>query len=316
MPMRTFKHKPTLRILVLLAAYGYVGFRVFISGGADFENIRVQDFQPQHYYILALTIVLALLNWTLEIWKWRIAMATVAPVRFATAMQAVLYGAGVGLLTPNRIGDPVGRVAMLPRVQRARGAAMAMVASMSQQLATIVFGVVGVVLWLYQSMPKVIPLALTFVLTFVSLVLVVFVIVRHQHILLSLSKFKFFAQRLKDESLNVNVPWRTLVQIVLLSLSRYVVFSSQLVLLMILFGFDGDVVMLYLAIFISYLLSSVVPTVAIAEVGVKASFAVIVVGAVWPNPLAITLASVLLWLVNVAIPALVGVWLPLVYKRN
>jgi len=147
-------------------------------------------------------------------------------------------------------------------------------------------------------------------------VLVVFVIVRHQHILLSLSKFKFFAQRLKDESLNVNVPWRTLVPIVLLSLGRYVVFSSQLVLLMILFGFDGDIMMMYLAIFISYLLSSVVPTVAIAEVGVKASFAVVVVGAVWPNPLAIALASVLLWLVNVASPALVGVWLPLVVIRD
>lgn len=311
-----FKVKSALRILVLLAAYGYVGFRIFGSGDVDFESILMQEFQPQHYYILILTTVLTLFNWTLEICKWRIAMAAIAPVRFATAMQAVLYGAGVGLFTPNRIGDPIGRVAMLPPAQRARGAAMAMVTSMSQQLATIVFGVVGVLFWLNQSMPKVVPQVLTVVLTIVSLVLVVFVIVRHQHILRSLSKFKVFAKLLKDEPLNVNASWQELAQIVLLSLGRYVVFSSQLVLLMILFGFDGDVVMLYLAIFISYLLSSVVPTVAIAEVGVKASFAVIVVGAVWPNPLAITLASVLLWLVNVAIPALVGVWLPLVYKRN
>ena len=264
-------------ILVLLAAYGYVGFRVFLSGDADFENILALHFQPQHYYILALTIVLALFNWTLEIIKWKVAMAAIAPVMFVTALQAVLYGAGVGLFTPNRIGDPVGRVAMLPPAQRARGAAMAMVASMSQQLATIVFGVVGVLFWLNQSMPKFVPLVLTFALTFVSLVLVVFVIVRHQYILRSLSKFKVFAKLLKDEPLDVDASWRTLVPIVLLSLGRYVVFSSQLVLLMILLGFDGDIMMLYLAIFISYLLSSVVPTFAIAEVGVKASFAVIAV---------------------------------------
>ena len=314
--MMKFKVKSALRILVLLAAYGYVGFRIFGSGDVDFESILAQEFQPQHYYILILTIVLTLFNWTLEICKWRIAMAAIAPVRFATAMQAVLYGAGVGLFTPNRIGDPIGRVAMLPPAQRARGAAMAMVTSMSQQLATIVFGVVGVLFWLNQSMPKVVPQVLTVVLTFVSLVLVVFVIVRHQHILRSLSKFKVFAKLLKDEPLNVNASWQALAQIVLLSLGRYVVFSSQLVLLMILFGFDGDIMMMYLAIFISYLLSSVVPTVAIAEVGVKASFAVVVVGAVWPNPLAIALASVLLWLVNVASPALVGVWLPLVVIRD
>jgi hypothetical protein len=316
MPMMKFKIKPILRILVLLAAYGYVGFRIFIGGDLDFDGIFAYEFQLQHYFILVLTILLALLNWTLEIWKWKIAMATFVPVRFATALQAVLYGAGVGLFTPNRIGDPVGRVAMLPPAQRARGVAMAMVTSMSQQLATIVFGVVGIVLWLYQSMPRMIPFALLVGLTLVSLVLVMAIIFGHQAILRRVARFKPIAKLLKDEPLDVVASGRTLVQIVLLSLGRYVVFSSQLVLMMMLFGFDGDIMMLYLAIFISYLLSSVVPTVAIAEVGVKAGFAVIVVGTVWPNPLAITLASVLLWLVNVAIPALVGVWLPLVYKRD
>ncbi|MFA6401838.1 MAG: hypothetical protein WCX31_09470 [Salinivirgaceae bacterium] len=49
-----------------------------------------------------------------------------------------------------------------------------------------------------------------------------------------------------------------------------------------------------------------IPTFALAELGVRGSVAVLVIGTLSPLSSAIIAASVLLWIINLALPALVG----------
>ena len=55
-----------------------------------------------------------------------------------------------------------------------------------------------------------------------------------------------------------------------------------------------------------FMLTSVIPTILISEIGVRGSVALIVFGVITDNGLALLVASVLLWIINVATPALMG----------
>ncbi|MBK5285783.1 MAG: hypothetical protein JJE25_10310 [Bacteroidia bacterium] len=57
---------------------------------------------------------------------------------------------------------------------------------------------------------------------------------------------------------------------------------------------------------IIYLVLSVIPTFAISEIGVRSSVALYYLGTVINNPVAIALASLSIWLINLVIPSLFG----------
>ncbi len=57
---------------------------------------------------------------------------------------------------------------------------------------------------------------------------------------------------------------------------------------------------------VCFLLASSIPTILISEIGVRGSVALFVFGVVSDLDIQIIMASVLLWLINVALPALLG----------
>ena len=56
------------------------------------------------------------------------------------------------------------------------------------------------------------------------------------------------------------------------------------------------------------MITSVIPTLLISEIGVRGSVALLVFGIITNNEIAIVFSSVLLWVINVAAPALIGLF--------
>ncbi len=310
------KLKSYLQICVLIIAYGYVGMRIFAANSLNLSGFLQRNHFKAHIYLMVIALLLVMVNWLIEAYKWQLATSNFCSKSVKRALSDVLYGAGVGLFTPNRIGDPVGRVAMLQPQFRTRGAAVAVVCSTSQLLATIVFGVVGILLWSNFRFPFTVPMWLSIMFIAILLIVILSFLFFYKDIFAWAKQFKAMAKLMDNESVDAHLSRSMFIKIIAVSFLRYAIFSTQLVMLMFFFGYSGSVLNLYPAIFVSYLFSSIVPTFALAEAGVKAGFAVIFIGAIWPNPLAITLASASLWLANVAIPALVGVWVPFASKRQ
>lgn len=305
--MRLIKHKRYLNYFAIAAAYGYVGFKLFEN-----REIDISSFSFGNSLFLVLAILLTIFNWLVEAHKWRVALRGIFNPLLSDAIKVVLYGAGIGLFTPNRMGDPVGRVAMLNPEFRARGAAMAIVCSMSQQLATILFGLIGLVAWYGTDIYSEISIkSFTMgMLVIASLALTLFVIFRFKRIATWVQSKKLFSSLLKNESQIIEIDRIQTLKIILLSIFRYTIFSSQLVLLLIFFGFTGNASELYPAIFISYLFASVIPSISVAELGFRVGFGLHFIGAIWPNAMGIATASIVLWIINVGLPGLIGVWMP------
>ena len=85
------------------------------------------------------------------------------------------------------------------------------------------------------------------------------------------------------------------------------VFTFQFFLLLQLFEVEIDYLNAMMMISMTYFVMTAVPTIAITELGVRGSMAVYFIGMIATNVKSIFMASSMLWLINLAIPALIGV---------
>ncbi|MBK7946332.1 MAG: flippase-like domain-containing protein [Flavobacteriales bacterium] len=77
-----------------------------LDSAAMFQALR----EPRTLLVIAVACVLMLLNWGLESRKWRILVSDVERISRWRAFMATLAGTPIGLITPNRVGEFVGRV--------------------------------------------------------------------------------------------------------------------------------------------------------------------------------------------------------------
>ncbi len=75
------------------------------------------EYLTRSTFLLAIAIVLLMmpLNWGIEAQKWRYIMEPKEEISFWRASKGVLAGASVSSLSPNRIGDFLGRVFVLKK---------------------------------------------------------------------------------------------------------------------------------------------------------------------------------------------------------
>ncbi|MGX7685898.1 lysylphosphatidylglycerol synthase transmembrane domain-containing protein [Flectobacillus roseus] len=94
------------------------------------------------YFWIAL-LVLMVLNWTLESWKWRTLLEHIEPISIAQAFKSVLTGLALGMLLPSGTGDVAGRIIDLKKKTEGIGAGI--VSGIIQTIVTLSFGYVGLV---------------------------------------------------------------------------------------------------------------------------------------------------------------------------
>ncbi len=295
-------------------AYLFVAVKL---GQQDFTKLPLLLGQCGNLCIPAILLVLFLMpvNWIIEAFKWQLSLKRVEPIGFVRALRSSLYGAGVGLFTPNRVGDPFGRVALLKTENKAEAGLMAFQCAFAQQLATIFFGLLGIALlsqepefnryfgnpWVIAAIAVGFGVAMLFVFG-------------QKYLSQFLDNFRVLKRFGFSPALISSVPLSSSLTVVAFSLLRYMVFASQFVLLLYLFGCEADFITAYAAVFTTYLFASLIPVLSVADAGVRSGFGIIFVGAFWNQPAAIALAAHMVWLLNVALPALSAVWFPFFLK--
>jgi hypothetical protein len=308
-----------LKLAIALATFGFVFAKLYAQGIKGISNAINFELFSNGWPLLVLAISLMPIGWGFEAIKWIIALKGIEKTSIVNALKTIWYGVGVGLLTPNRIGEPVGRVAMVDSENRVSAGIMAILCAMSQQLATLVFGFIGVALLLdttNQSVTTGFTNPIVVILILFSTIIPLFIIFRFNWLVKYLPRIKYFNRFLSGNSVDIHVPPSTIYILFGLSLVRYLIFSTQFILLLHFFGYNLSVFNAYFAIFATYLFASAIPSFAVGEAGVRSSFAIVFIGAFWPNPTGIAFAALSLWFLNVALPGLIGVWFPFLLKRE
>ena len=95
-------------------------------------------------------------------------------------------------------------------------------------------------------------------------------------------------------------------KVLFISFFRYLVFLTQFYLLLQVFGVNINIIPAFISIGLIFLTMSAIPTVTLAEIGIRGSVAIYFLGMFSDEIVGIVSTSIMLWIINLAIPALVG----------
>ncbi len=321
---KIISYRKLLQGLLIALAYGYLVYKL-----VTFDNYAAcVDYFAQVSWQKVLLFVVALLLFPLNVFfeslKWRALLQNILPdMSIYEAIRQTYNGFVGAFFTPARLGDYPSRTLLIQEKEKCVPAIMmGFVGSMIMTLVIVLAGICATLVLYLRAENVPIP--------FISLndskwfIIAILLLVVGLLLLLFLPALSRWAanrvglryKRLYStlQSMGKLTPTR-IMQLVALSTARYIVFAAQMTLLLLFCGIGWETLfqlMLWVAVY--YLLVTISPTLPVADVAIKGSWAIIVFSSLDSNVANITLATILIWITNTILPMLVGTFAS--YKKK
>lgn len=254
---------------------------------------------------LSVVFILMIFNWTIEAQKWRLLLVGTERFSLWKSLQSVLTGVAVSVITPNRIGEYMGRILYLRNVHKIQGITVTIIGSFAQLIITGFLGLIGVAYYILnvQNFSWLTILFIASLLCFTFLTYLFF----NLHKLLDWTKgIKFFRKLRIYLEIVKRFNQRQLIKILLISTGRYLVYTLQFILLLKFFLVDINNVILLCTVWLIFWIMAILPTIAIAEIGIRGETALFFLAPLSTNHLGIVSSTFMLWFINLIIPSLIG----------
>jgi Lysylphosphatidylglycerol synthase TM region len=265
-------------------------------------------------WILVLAGLLMPVNWGIEALKWQLSVTPVQHLPYWRAFKATFTGVTMAINTPNRMGEYIGRIFYMDEGKRLRAISLTIVGSISQLIVTMVTGSLAIFyiklyvpeatysnlglssFWLDILQYGVLAITVILVMLYFRLSW----IVRGVEKLPGISKYVYLINVLED--FNIRILWKILT----LSFIRFGVFVIQYLLLFHVFGVELAFWQGFWMVSLMFLVLAIVPTIALAELGLRNQTSILLVGMFSSNTVGIFFTTFGIWMINLFIPALLG----------
>lgn len=294
-----------IKIVIVFFSFYFI-FHQLVEN-KSFEELDISvliDTVKKNKVYLVGVILMMFLNWLVEALKWRYMISKIENISLMTAYRAVFTGITVSTFTPNRIGEYGGRVFCLEKGDRIKAVFITVLCSMSQLLVTILFGSISLFILFDEIL-----IDKTFLSVSLLILLNLFLLFSYfniSHIVNFLGKFKLIKSFKKYLEVLVMYNYKDLIIAFIYSNTRYFIFSLQFIILLHVFGINISFMDAILSVMLIFFFITITPTITIAEIGVRGSVAIFVLGLFSSNDIAILSSTTLLWLINLIIPAIIG----------
>lgn len=261
------------------------------------------DFHLERPLMILLSILLVIPNIYLAFLKWKITLKTLNIVS-SRSMRVQSFFAGIvtGLVTPNMIGNFLGRFYYFNRSHRIQITLFTLISNFGQFVSTITFGWIAVLalggfLSIEYSDNYTIGVGLLLIGSYLSFFFI-------ENFALRFRKKRYF---LEFKSVLMNAKSYRL-KILALSGLRFLIFTLQYSLMIYAFGEELNLTLIF-AIWQVYLITMVFPSLILGKIGIKEVVGIAILGALGVNEFAVIFTSLIIWFVNTCFPALVGLTL-------
>ncbi len=269
--------------------------------------------------LLLLAVALVFLNWSLETIKWQYLIKKIELIPFLKAYSAIMTGLALSMLTPYRVGEFAGRLLHLKNKLDSRIVALTMVGNMSQFFMTLLLGLPGFYYVVNRYNPYFFEskYGLTVGL-FLAPLFYFIVFLKTPGILARLRDYVAGNKLLlKFSEAGAMLSKVDLLKVSALSLLRYLVFAFQYYLIFYFFNIELPFVKALLVIPAIFFIQSVIPSFAVADLGIRTTVSVWVFGNLLPIDYGgIIAASTMLWFINLLLPSIWGLMALLKTKIN
>ncbi|MDN3550909.1 lysylphosphatidylglycerol synthase domain-containing protein [Mucilaginibacter aquaedulcis] len=294
-------------VLVMAGWYIYHQFYKKNNDLKQFEALTAQINSTHVLVTMGIVVLLMVVNWLLEAFKWRYLTKTLVNITLWEAVEAVFCGLTWAISTPNRVGEYGGRVMFLPNRKRIHGVFAMAVGAFGQIIMTNLLGLIAIVWLFYNYIPVSTWLFCLIILVSVltmGILLIFFFNIKW--IVNLLDRIGFLKKYHKFFEIMGRYKKRELLNVLGYSMARYVTFTIQYCfvfhLLIPQFAFFPMVMMLFVYFFVT----SAVPSLDLLDVGVRSFTASHLFAFVTDQKIAVIAGVSSIWLINLIIPAILG----------
>lgn len=305
-----------LKVAIVIFASWFIYNKLSANNNLrNFREILVPIPQLQIIAVLSVVVLLMLVNWGLEAVKWKRLVRKVEKISLWRAVESVFCGLTWAVFTPNRIGEYGGRVFFLSPKRRVIGVVAMAVGNIGQMVLTNIFGAISLCIFLYRFVD--LDYRLDYALMVLSAMFCVFFLVFFFNIswlnglLLSM---RFTRKYKKFYSILGKYQKKELLKILLLCLARYVVFSTQYFIMFYWLIPDIHYLDILMMVCILFFVQSTLPSLDLFDIGVRSVTASYFFSFVTKQDVAVIACTASIWLINIIIPAILGVYF--VFKLN
>lgn len=254
-------------------------------------------------FILFLVILLMPINWLMEVLKWKYSIQPITHISMSKATTGVLAGVALGFVTPHAIGDYFAKVFSLTHHNRKKALGLILVGRMMQMMPTALFGLIALYIYSSRSIAQIeIPISLNYpILSILGLLLTILLLIlymKRNH-----PKIQDYVQPVLKLGLKL------ISFLVGLSILRYLIFSAQFLLLLSILGLKINVFMQFMGVAFMFLAKSILPTFNfLSDLGIREFSVALFFESLEMDVAPIIAAGLILWLINIALPAFIGLF--------
>lgn len=279
----------------------------------NFEEIKatfLSELKGDNIEWLVFTLILLPFNWAAETMKWLPLVRRAEKMSFLKGYKAVLAGVTFSLFMPNRVGEFGGRVLFLRPRNVLKGVFSTVVGSLAQQIVLIAFGFLGFAYFLIElwKVEKFVLQGIVFLgLAFIGLMFFVFL---NLEVVVPIFKRLRILYRFPNVVKSINIirqyTKRELLTTLFWALARYMIYSLQYYLMLRFFGINVPILRGASCIATIYLVQTSIPLPPVIGLLARGQVAIQIWGMFGANEISILAATFSLWVINLMIPATIG----------
>ncbi len=304
---------PLLKAIVFLL-FGYLFYKQVLHAN-ELEEMKAMfndKISKGNLLFLVTCILLMPLNWLLESLKWKRLVDQFEHISMYQSFKAIITGISVGIVTPQRIGEYGGRVLSLNPQNRLKGVMATFVCSLFQNLVNVLIGLMGFYILNEQIALIEKRWMVMMVATVVFGLLILYFLYRNTKFVKQLLENSPLPEKIKSAVYKLSY-FKKLstgmhLQVLGLSMLRYVVYLFQYILILWFFGIEIYLSQGFAGVSSIYLIQSGIPLPPILDIAARAEIAFLIWGNFSENILGILSATFGLWIINLIIPSLFGLF--------
>lgn len=269
--------------------------------------------------LLFLITLLIPVNWFLEGLKWRIFLPAEKRPAYLLTLKIIFAGVSCAILTPNRMGDFIGRGLVSPVEIREETVLATFMGNFCQFFILLIAGIPAL-FYLFPLLGENShhPIDFPFWLIIIWLSFSLSFLFFYPQIFYFMSKFTqrwgWTAPWTEKFTTLAKISYRSFFKGLILAFSRYLVFSFQYYLVLTLWGIQLNIFQLYIGLASLYLFQTIIPLPPFYSLIVRGETSVLIWG-IWDiPPVTAMTASYMLFFLNLFMPALIGFFILIPFK--
>lgn len=302
-----------VKLSIVIGAFYFIYQKIVVNDKLPY-TVLIQSIKRHiltNYFNLFLLILFSFLNWFFDIIKWKSLVATIQKISLKQAASQSLAAHTAALLTPNRIGEYGVKAMYFKKNLRKKVILLNLTHHFLQMTVTTIFGIIGLCYVLENNDINIPIFSIRKTSYFIS---IIFAFLLLGKIIIHKKIRNFYW--LKIVNFIKNMPLKIIGLSFLFSVIKYLIFVHQFIYLLHLFDVETTYSKTLFLLFAFYFIASIIPSLPIFDWLVKGSIAIMILELISIDDAVIIVITTIMWLLNFALPAIIGGYSILKYEKQ